>query len=277
MEFRAGLQKINFGSAQMLRPLMWFDKMDPRDPLQMTDGVWGGLFRYYFKNNTNIWLWGLTKNNDTKGMEIIPTAGKISPEAGGRVQFPIKRGETAFSYHTRQVDLNWLLPYPTDLTYEHRFGFDVRADVVLGLWLETTWTYLTDNFIILPDDISFKNQLITTIGADYTFDIGNGLGITFEHMFYSLGNKVSDFDNSVNFTALNFNYPVSLFGNANAILYYDWKNSGLYSFASFNYQINNITLYLMGYLNPKINALPMQSGAMRFTGKGLQVMVVWNY
>ena len=32
-EARAGLQKINFGSATMLRPLMWFDRVDPRDPL----------------------------------------------------------------------------------------------------------------------------------------------------------------------------------------------------------------------------------------------------
>lgn len=30
-ELRAGLQKINFGSAQMFRPLMWFDYIDPRD------------------------------------------------------------------------------------------------------------------------------------------------------------------------------------------------------------------------------------------------------
>ena len=39
-ELRLGLQKINFGSASMLRPLMWFDQMDPRDPLHLTDGVW---------------------------------------------------------------------------------------------------------------------------------------------------------------------------------------------------------------------------------------------
>ncbi|MDV7396736.1 hypothetical protein RZS08_35390, partial [Arthrospira platensis SPKY1] len=32
MELRLGLQKINFGSANMLRPLMWFDQLDPRDP-----------------------------------------------------------------------------------------------------------------------------------------------------------------------------------------------------------------------------------------------------
>ena len=58
-EFRVGLQKINFGSATLLRPLMWFDQIDPRDPLQLTDGVWGIRARYYFMNNANIWLWGL--------------------------------------------------------------------------------------------------------------------------------------------------------------------------------------------------------------------------
>lgn len=63
MEARIGLQKINFGSAQMFRPLMWFDSMDPRDPLQLTDGVWGGLFRYYFPNNSTLWLWSLYGNN----------------------------------------------------------------------------------------------------------------------------------------------------------------------------------------------------------------------
>jgi len=31
-EARIGLQKINFGSASLLRPLMWFDRIDPRDP-----------------------------------------------------------------------------------------------------------------------------------------------------------------------------------------------------------------------------------------------------
>ena len=59
LEIRAGLQKISFGSASVLRPLMWFDKMDFRDPLQLTDGVYGLRGRYYFQNNVNIWLWAL--------------------------------------------------------------------------------------------------------------------------------------------------------------------------------------------------------------------------
>ena len=64
-EVRLGLQKINFGTAMLLRPLMWFDRTDARDPLQLTDGVWGLLARRYFLNNANIWLWALYGNNGT--------------------------------------------------------------------------------------------------------------------------------------------------------------------------------------------------------------------
>ena len=93
-ELRLGLQKINFGSAMFLRPLMWFDRVDPRDPLQLTDGVYAALARYYFLNNANIWAWGLYGNNDTKGWETVQTA-KRTPEYGGRIQSPLGSGEIA--------------------------------------------------------------------------------------------------------------------------------------------------------------------------------------
>ena len=278
-EFRVGLQKINFGSAQMLRPLMWFDKMDPRDPLQMTDGVWGGLFRYYFKNNANLWLWGLAMNEEPKAWESLSTAGKIHPEAGGRLQIPIKRGETAISYHTRNANVMEYVTktlmldplVPIEPIKEHRFGFDVRADMVIGMWLETSWTHLPENGFL------FHNQLMTTVGTDYTIGIGNGLGISIEHLYFLQNNKNNDFRETTNFTAANFNYPVSLFGNANAIFYYDWRNKGFYNFVSFNYQITDITLYLMAYWNPNNSVLPMQNESVRFMGKGVQMMMVWNY
>ena len=38
-EARIGLQQISFGSASIFRPLMWFDRLDARDPLQFTKGV----------------------------------------------------------------------------------------------------------------------------------------------------------------------------------------------------------------------------------------------
>jgi len=107
-ELRAGLQKINFGSASALRPLMWFDHLDPRDPLQLTDGVYGLLGRYYFQNNANAWLWVLWGNDKTMGWETIPTVRKI-PEFGGRMQFPVPKGEIAVSYNHRIPDLKAIL------------------------------------------------------------------------------------------------------------------------------------------------------------------------
>jgi hypothetical protein len=104
-EVRAGLQKINFGSATLFRPLMWFDRIDPRDPLQLTDGVKGILARYYFLDNTNIWFWGLYDNNETKGWEITPTE-RTSGEYGSRIQFPVFNGETGFSFHHRVTDIS---------------------------------------------------------------------------------------------------------------------------------------------------------------------------
>ena len=57
IENRLGLQKIDFGSALLIRPLQWFNQIDPRDPLRLTNGVYGILFRQYFNDNSNIWLW----------------------------------------------------------------------------------------------------------------------------------------------------------------------------------------------------------------------------
>jgi hypothetical protein len=102
-EARVGLQKISFGQAALLRPLMWFDGLDPNDPLQLTTGVYGLLLRYTFRNNANVWLWGLYGNEDLKGWETTPTQKK-TPEYGGRLQFPLFKGEIALSYHRRRID-----------------------------------------------------------------------------------------------------------------------------------------------------------------------------
>ena len=267
-ELRVGLQKINFGSAQIFRPLMWFDRMDPRDPLQMTDGVWGGLYRYYFQNNANVWLWALTGNKDPKGWEMFGTAGKLHPEAGGRLQLPFPSGETALSYHLRKADRQML---DMGKATEHRFGFDIRADVEVGLWLETSWTHYTKSAYGLT------NQHMFTLGSDYTFGIGNGLGITAEHMLYSLTEKPFSLNNNINFTGVSLNYPLSIVDDISTMFYYDWSNSDLYTIITWQRQLNNISIYLMGFWNPETYGILGMSGSTRFAGKGLQLMVVWNH
>jgi hypothetical protein len=274
IELRLGLQKINFGSAQLFRPLMWFDKLDPRDPLQLTDGVWGFLGRYYFQNNANIWLWGLYGNNDTKGMEFIPVK-KHYPEIGGRVQIPVPHGETALSYHFRTTDVTSLqnaIPVMYDKIGESRLGYDIRMDVVLGLWFEASWTRLNKDIGV------FTNQEMMTLGTDYTFDIGNGLTTTFEQLLFSYDKNAFGFANTTNFSGLSLSYPAGMFDNISTIAYYDWNSKNTYFFLNWQRQLNHFTFYLMAYLNPKMYSLPGQNtDSNRFAGKGLQVMVVWNH
>ncbi len=272
-EFRVGLQKINFGSAQMFRPLMWFDRMDPRDPLQLTDGVWGGLFRYYFLNNANIWIWGLYGNNETKGWEVFPTE-KNTPEFGGRVQLPIPYGEAALSYHHRKENVNINMPplmYDENIA-ENRFGADIRMDVVVGLWAEASWSHLAKEVGI------FTNQEMLTLGTDYTFGIGNGLLTTFEQFWMSNDEKAFAFDNSMSFSGLSLSYPIGMFDNISAMVYYDWTNDEPYFFLNWNRQLNNFMFYVMAYWNPMQIQLAEQAGLNNmFAGKGIQLMVVWNH
>jgi hypothetical protein len=272
-ELRIGLQKINFGSATMLRPLMWFDQVDPRDPLKLTDGVWGILGRYYFLSNANVWLWGLYGNNKPRPWSIGTTA-KTIPEFGGRFQYPISKGEVAFTYHHRTVNpLN--LENTTsvlDNIPENRIGLDGRLDLGIGLWFEGAWTHKSKNIGALT------NQEIITVGTDNAFDIGNGLNVVFEQLLFSSDEKAFAFSNPIHFSALSLGYPLGILDNLNAISYYDWKNRASYNFLNWNHKFERVSFFLMAYWNPEKYALPQQgdSGNL-FSGKGIQIILVLNH
>jgi hypothetical protein len=272
-ELRAGLQKINFGSANILRPLMWFDQVDPRDPLQLTDGVWGVLGRYFFLNNANIWLWGLYGNHSTKGWEIT-TTNKTYPEFGGRIQVPVPLGEAALSFHHRRVDtrnMALILPaYPG--MPENRLGFDIKIDWLAGMWFEGVWISNGENLGPLT------NQAILNAGADYTFGLGNGLLLIYEHLIVSSDEKPFEFANKLNFSVLSASYPIGLFDNLNALLYYSWDHEQVYTFLNWQRQYNKISLHFMAYWNPETFNLPQQNiQSNLFGGKGFQVMFVFNH
>jgi hypothetical protein len=273
MEIRLGLQKLNFGSASMLRPLMWFDQMDPRDPLQLTDGVWGILGRYYFLNNANIWLWGLYGNNDPRGWEAVPV-NKRYPEFGSRIQLPVPGGEAAISYHHRVADSRDMGSEITPLENipENRIGFDAKWDLRAGFWIEGSYTNKTRNIGLLT------NQLVLNAGADYTFPAGNGIYMAFEQLFASFDEQPFAFSNTMNFSLLSVAYPVGLFDRLSAIIYYNWNDRKAFSFINWQKQFDNLTIYLMAYLNPESYRLPAQTSTQNiFAGKGVQLMFVFNH
>lgn len=277
LEVRLGLQKINFGSASMLRPLMWFDRLDPRDPLQLTDGVWGLLGRYYFLNNVNVWVWGLYGNERPSVWEVVKTNVKV-PEFGGRVQMPVPRGEVALSFHKRSADIKYLgdllqiHEWNDSRVPEYKFGLDGKWDLIAGLWFEASYTKKDQDVDI------FTNQHLLNLGADYTFGIGNGLNVVAEHLYQSLDAEAFEFRNSINFSGLSLNYPLGIDDNLSTILYYDWLRKNTYSFISWKKELGNFSFYTMVFINPELNILPLSRDANNLMGgKGIQLMVVYNH
>jgi len=274
-EARLGLQKINFGSASLLRPLMWFDSLDPRDPLQLTDGVYGLLLRYYFVNNTNIWFWGLYGNEKAKGWEAFPTEKK-SVEYGGRMQIPLLAGELAFTYHHRRADLEKaiapdLLPGP-QIVPEDRYALDGKWDLGVGLWFEGTLTRQENQLLPTPW------QRAVSLGLDYTFGVGNGLYLMGEHFNLTRAQEAFGSGNDANYSAVLARYPLGLLDEITGIFYYDWENAGIYRFLSWQRTYDKWKINAVVFWNPKDFLIyPAASGNNPFRGKGFQVTIVFHY
>jgi hypothetical protein len=272
-EIRAGLQKINFGSASMLRPLMWFDRIDPRDPLKLTKGVYALQGKYYFRNNASVWLWILYGNKNAKGWELIPSKGN-RPEFGGRVQLPVPRGELALSYHNRVAEFpdNWQPPITGSRYFpENRFGFDIKIDLGVGLWFEGSVTHQKQDEI--P---AFTKEM--TLGADYTLGIGNGLNIMAEHLLIRSSEKLFSCGEGLSFTGISLGIPLSIITKVSTIVFYDWKNNGFYRFANLSLTFDNLALNIIGFWNPNdFKIFNYSTGPNMFAGAGGQFMIVYNY
>lgn len=271
-EFRIGLQKIDFGTAMILRPLQWFDEIDPRDPLKFTNGVYAALARYYFLNNANIWIWALYGNENPRGFELLKSQEYI-PEFGGRFQYPIPRGEIAFTYHHRVAD-------PSDFDIfkgegeipENRFGLDGKWDVEVGLWFEAAYVQKTKEVGLLT------HQTYTTLGTDYTFGLGNGLNVTLEHMIGTLDHNAFEFNYSNHATAAMISYPFSMYDRISIMNSYSWASQAYSFFLNYEHQFKHFTSYIMAYYNPDIQQHILENNFENtFTGPGLRLMLVYNH
>lgn len=273
-EIRAGLQKINFGSAELFRPLMWFDRIDPRDPLQLTDGVYGLLGRYYFLNNANIWLWGLYGIDKTKGWENLPSK-KNSIEFGGRFQVPLYTGEIAATYHHRQANPEGVIPdslfngssYP-----ENRIAIDAKVDLGVGLWIEGA---------LIHQDLDFTELTYKTMfnaGMDYSFNLGNGLNIMTETFSMVQGSKPFGSDQKAIFGLFSATYPINIIHNISAMMFYDFTNKDLYRFINWGITYDRWSFYIMGFWNPDNYKLyNLDDQTTLYSGWGFQLMAVFNH
>lgn len=264
-EVQLGLQKINFGPAQLMRTLMWFDRVDPRDPLKLTDGVYGLRYKYSFLNNSILWLWGLYDNNQPKGYEMFSTSPK-TPEWGGRYQMEVPLGEAAATVHTRMADAG-LFDYR-----ENRIALDGRWDIGIGVWFESELQQ--SQTTLLP----YHWDKMLTIGGDYTFGIGNGIYFLAENLTSMASVKTWGDNVERNISAVMASYPAGTLDNFALQIYYDWTGKNIYQYYLWQRTYDNLIINLALFHYPENGTgIFAQSGTAPSTGYGLQLMLIYNY
>ena len=273
-ELRLGLQKLNFGPAMLMRPLMWFDQIDPRDPLQLTDGVYALLARYYFLNNANIWLWALKWNDGQRGMDFF-TSDKEKPEYGGRIQVPVLSGEFGFSFHQRTTKPLQIfgLPVmsPTPSYSEKRYGLDGRLDYFIGMWFEGVLLKRDQIF----ESLNYEHRL--TIGGDYTIPFRDGITVLAEYFKQETSSEAFAKREQISISAFSVRYPMGLLDNLSAIFYYNSEMHSWFRFANWQRTYNNWQINRIAFSKPDEGQIYGQTQITVFSGKGGQVMLVFNY
>lgn len=268
-EYIIGLQKINFGPARILRSLMWFDSINPTDPLKLTSGVTGISAKHYYESGWSSQAWVLLPG-DPIGWEGFPDQ-EGTFETGGRVGIPHERGQVGLSTHWRIADASAISANDPDL-YEGRIGLDGFWDIGIGLWFESV--YKNQQFANNP----FLQQLQTTIGADYTFWVGNGILVSTEHMLINIWDSPSTEDTNRLISTVMSSYSPTLFDQLSVMLFLDWETETPLAYLSWGRTYDALRFTLGAFYTNTENTQGSSAGINSdFSGKGIQLTVVYNH
>ncbi|MCJ7525521.1 MAG: hypothetical protein MUP71_09925, partial [Candidatus Aminicenantes bacterium] len=88
---------------------------------------------------------------------------------------------------------------------------------------------------------------------------------------------VGNGNNGISFSALQARYPLGLLDSLAAVVYFDWRQEQLYSFLNWQRTYDRWQFHVMLFWNPRQEQIVQtQSGNNPFSGRGLQLMAVWN-
>ena len=210
-----------------------------------------------------------------KGWELIPSDPR-KPELGGRLQIPLFSGEIAFSYHHRKVDLKeglfGLIPPGDQSISENRIGLDGKWDIEVGIWFEGA---LIHKDVEIP---GYRYLTLVNLGIDYTFDLGNGLTTLMEYFVYNMSENAFSSGEKISFSALSLNYPIGMLDNLTGIVYYDWENSEWFRYANWQRKYDRWAFNIIGFWNPdRFQIFPSSPQQTQFSGKGIQLLIVFNH
>ena len=260
LEVRLGLQKLIFGPTQILRPLSWFDTFDVKDPTRQTDGVNALRVKWFPSNNISVWSWLINSdswlaNNNLETLSL-----------GGRAELSSSIGEMGLTFHFDPKNSKPAIEQigvPIDRS-QSRLGLDYRFDGFIGFWNESTLIKSEESEIIL-----------STIGADYTIPISNGILVMTETMYV-----LNKYENQ-NYSVIMASVPIGIIHMAMYISQFDWIENKEYHYFRWSSVFDSYSLNMIVSLNPKRDQYNMLESAFPNSltgfGAGIQFMFIYNH
>ncbi|MGD0782280.1 MAG: hypothetical protein ABSA30_05410, partial [Candidatus Aminicenantales bacterium] len=117
-----------------------------------------------------------------------------------------------------------------------------------------------------------------TVGADYTFGLGNGLHVLAEQLYTTAAADTWGSGLSRNVSGLTADYPLGVLDHLSGMVFYSGSTGGWYRFLTWRRTYDRWSFYVIGFWNPdQYQIFPGQTGANFFAGKGLQFTIVFNH
>ena len=121
-------------------------------------------------------------------------------------------------------------------------------------------------------------QKTLNIGLDYTFNLGNGLGLMSEYIVFDVSDKINEAGTSFSLLATSLNYSVNIISNISGMIYYDFANESLYRFVNSSWTFDKWSFYTIAFWNPETFQIYSNLGEVSlYAGYGFQFMAVFNH
>ena len=270
LELRYGIQKIAFGPGLILRPLRWFDSLNLKDPTGQTNGVTALQLKYFWGHEITYWGW-----------LIHPEDSKISSR-GGRIEISFPGlGDLGASYHHRPAYINGEVPKRSGINFgfsnagEDRYGFDIRTDIVIGLWVEGAVSNSFDG-----DFFSESNNRVYMAGGDYTIPIKNGLYFMTEQLLYILDNNYLKEKHKLKLSAAMLTYPLGMLDQLYYITEYNWDEELSFNFLRYSRTYDNYSFNIILQANQVKDFYIGKGGTIEVDKKiqkAVELLIIYNH
>jgi hypothetical protein len=159
-----------------------------------------------------------------------------------------------------------------DDLFEKRYALDGKWDLGPGLWYEYV---LIDQGAGSEVPTNWFKML--TIGADYTLAIGKGIHVLAEHLVTGASDEAMTWDNSVQTSALQLNYPVGILDAITFMEIYAWKQKQGFHYFRWDRTYDNWALSIGAFISSGQSHSNSTLGPSGFSGDGIQAVIRFNH